>query len=92
MTSKLVILSSLLGLLLFGCNKESDEKSSSHLSISGGNSKSVSSSSDDFSDLEKKEEDESCDTTEDLEKKIEEKAKKQEAFKLQGGDPGCTTD
>lgn len=42
-------------------------------------------------DFDKKK-DESCDTEEDLEKQIEEAKKKQEAFKLQGGDPGCTTD
>ncbi len=43
-------------------------------------------------DFEKKEKDESCDTEEDLEKQIEEAKKKQEAFKLQGGDSGCSTD
>lgn len=48
-------------------------------------------SEDDFSDLEKKD-DGSCDTTEDLEKKIiEAKKKPKQAFKLQGGDSGCST-
>ena len=76
-------------LIILGCNKE-EAQSSSNLSTT---SSAVSSSQDpnDFSDLEKKD-DESCDTTEDLEKKIKEKSKKQEAFKLQGGDEGCSTD
>lgn len=39
-----------------------------------------------------KKKDESCDTEEDLEKQIEEAKKKPEAFKLQGGDSGCSTD
>lgn len=42
--------------------------------------------------FDKKDKDESCDTEEDLEKKIEEAKKKQEAFKLQGNDEGCTVD
>ncbi len=45
---------------------------------------------DDFSDLKK--DDEACDTQEDLEKKIEEQARQKQAFKLQGGDEGCTVD
>jgi hypothetical protein len=81
-------LSLVLGACLLGCNKEAKSKSSAVAPVSGNSM----SSSDDFSDLEKQKKDESCDTAEDLEKKIVEKAKKQEAFKLQGGDPGCATD
>ena len=84
---KLILIA--FSLILFSCNKEE----SSLPSNSTSSSSALSSANDpnDFSDLEKKD-DESCDTTEDLEKKIEEKAKKQEAFKLQGGDEGCSTD
>lgn len=46
-------------------------------------------SSDDFSDLKKKD-DESCDTEEEVTKKLAEP--KQEAFQLQGGDSGCEVD
>ena len=53
---------------------------------------SMTTNKDDFSDLEKKT-DGGCTTEEDLEKKIMEKTKKgpAKAFKLQGGDPGCST-
>lgn len=85
-----LFLSLLISLVFFSCNKESSSQTNATFSASSSSKKSVS-AQDDFSDLEKKK-DESCDTTEDLEKKIVEKAKKQEAFKLQGGDPGCTTD
>lgn len=92
MTSKICKIFFILGIItsFASCNKE-DGSAQSSLSTQESASSAVSSGTEDFSDLEKKK-DESCDTTEDLEKKIEEKAKKQEAFKLQGGDPGCTTD
>lgn len=71
-----------------GCQKseQSTNITKKEENLSHSNSLQVK-TEDDFSDL--KEQDESCDTEEDLEKKIEEQAKKQEAFKLQGGDGGC---
>ncbi len=80
-----IILFSLL--FLFSCQQTESSMSKSS-SIPGQDQSSLQAKAeDDFSDL--KEKDESCDTEEDLEKKIEEQAKKQEAFKLQGGDEGC---
>ncbi len=92
---KIKILFLILVSLLSSCNDNSGLVKESTSKVSSGISSSITKKSmsgeDDFSDLEKKK-DESCDTAEDLEAKIEEKIKTQEAFKLQGGDPGCTTD
>ena len=79
-------------LLVFSCQQETPKKEMPTLqkssTVSNGQASSQA-SADDFSDLAKKD-DESCDTEEDLEKKIQEKIKKKEAFKLQGGDSDCT--
>ncbi len=69
-----------------GCQPANQSESTVSVQPQEGNALQAK-TEDDFSDL--KEKDESCDTEEDLEKKIEEQAKKQEAFKLQGGDGGC---
>ncbi len=81
----------LFSILLFSCVKE-ESKTSKARSLTATASE-VTTSSNDFSDL-KKEGDEGCDSEEDLEKKIMEEAKKkpEKAFKLQGGDTGCSTD
>lgn len=73
-------------LLFLSCHKEEAPK------VAQVQQSAVVQAEDDFSDLKKKD-DESCDTEEDLEKKIMEQAKKKpaKAFKLQGGDTGCTT-
>lgn len=73
-------------LLTIGCQKEEAPKNAVPLT---GSSQAVSQSND--IDFDKKK-DESCDTEEDLERQIEEAKKKEPtAFKLQGGDTGCST-
>ncbi len=83
---KLIILSFLI--FVSSCVEEQEKKPTSLSAASAMQAKSK-----DFSDLEKTE-DEGCDSKEDLEKKIMEEARKkpEKAFKLQGGEPGCSTD
>lgn len=82
----------LFAVLLLSCVKEDDQKARS-INTTNLSAVANTTNSDDFSDL-KKEGDEECDSEEDLEKKIMEEAKKkpEKAFKLQGGDTGCSTD
>lgn len=73
-------------LTLSSCKEEAKPVSSADAVSSAAATKA-----EDF-DFEKKDKDESCSTEEDLEKQIEKAKKAPKAFKLQGGDPGCTTD
>lgn len=75
-------------LMVNSCQKE--EKAAATSDGVSGAASAVTPKAADI-DFDKKK-DEACDTEEDLEKQIEEAKKKQEAFKLQGGDGGCTTD
>lgn len=79
----------LLILMVSSCQKQEEVPAKSD-GVSGAASSAMAPKAEDI-DFDKKK-DESCDTEEDLEKQIEEAKKKQEAFKLQGGDGGCTTD
>ena len=76
-------------LMVSSCQKQEEAPAKSD-GVSGAASSAASPKAADI-DFDKKK-DEACDTEEDLEKQIEEAKKKQEAFKLQGGDGGCTTD
>ncbi|GEM_PF-2911627 len=94
---KLILAFLLLIVTLTSCQQETKSTDSNTTDAVSGAASTSLKAHDTAIDFDKdkdkgKAKDESCDTEEDLEKQIEAAKKKPEAFKLQGGDSGCSTD
>lgn len=87
--NKLILLTLVL-ITITSCQQE--KKDTAPIADAVSSAAAASSAAQDNLDFEKKDKDESCSTEEDLEKQIEKAKKEPKAFKLQGGDPGCSTD